>query len=545
MDRTVISILGARLDHQGLGKRRWKRWRPNLSILLQDDLPIDKFILIHHSSETELADITINDIHSVSPRTQVSSYIVDYDNPWDFEQVYSQLLDFANSYPFDPEDNEYLVHITTGTHVIQICLYLLTEANYIPGKLLQTSPPDRETPEQDRLKGKYQIIDLDLSRYDLIASRFERESRDAISYLKSGIETRNPRFNQLISQLEHVSIQSTAPILLTGPTGVGKSRLAKRIYHLKKQRGQINGQLVEVNCATLRGDNAMSALFGHIKGAYTGALKDRPGFLKEAHNGLLFLDELGELGLDEQAMLLRAIEDKAFTPFGSDTETSSDFQLIAGTNRNLFERVISGEFREDLLARINLWHYPLPSLKERIEDLEPNITHELENFTQRAGYKVSFNKAAKQKYLTFAHSDTASWKANFRDLSSSITRMATLSSGGRITESIVDTEIERLSNDWQGYQQSAIDPNNQLLINVLGETAANQIDLFEKIQLQHVIKICQQCNNMAEAGRLLFNISRKNHSTQNDSHRLRTYLKKYAIEFKQLHKFKKTGNNNN
>ncbi len=535
MDRTVISILGARLDHQGLGKRRWKRWRPNISILLHDDLQIDKFVLVHHSKETELADITVNDIHQISPQTEVITYVVDYDNPWDFEQVYSQLLDFAKIYPFDPEDNEYLVHITTGTHVIQICLYLLTEANYIPGKLLQTSPPDATTAEQDRLKGKYQIIDLDLSRYDQIASRFERESRDAISYLKSGIETRNAQFNQLISQLEHVSIQSTAPILLTGPTGVGKSRLAKRIYRLKKQRGQLHGKLVEVNCATLRGDNAMSALFGHVKGAYTGAVKDRQGFLREANNGLLFLDEIGELGLDEQAMLLRAIEDKVFTPFGSDQETTSDFQLIAGTNRNLFERVTTGDFREDLLARINLWHYPLPSLKHRIEDLEPNITHELENFTRLAGYKVSFNKAAKQLYLEFARSRQALWKANFRDLSSSITRMATLSSGGRITEHIVETEIERLNHDWQGYQQPVIEADdNQLLNEVLGETATKQLDLFETIQLKQVIKICQQSSSMAEAGRQLFNVSRETRSTQNDSHRLRTYLKKYGIEFKCL-----------
>ena len=216
-------------------------------------------------------------------------------------------------------------------------------------------------------------------------------------------------------------------------------------------------------------------------------------------------------------------------------ETTSDFQLIAGTNRNLFERVTTGNFREDLLARINLWHYALPSLKDRIEDLEPNITHELENFTRTAGYKVSFNKAAQQHYLQFARSKLALWTANFRDLSSSITRMATLSSGGRITEQIVETEIERLNNDWQGYQQPAIDADdNQLLNEVLGETAVKQLDFFEQIQLKQVIKICQQYSTMAEAGRQLFNVSRKTRSTQNDSHRLRIYLKKYGIEFKSL-----------
>ena len=111
-----------------------------------------------------------------------------------------------------------------------------------------------------------------------------------------------------------------------------------------------------------------------------------------------------------------------------------------------------GLFREDLLARINLWTYRLPSLKERIEDLEPNLEHELAKFTQAAGYKVSFNRAARSLYLQFANSPEALWRANFRDLNSSITRMATLASGGRISEDIVGGEISRLKQAWSGFQ---------------------------------------------------------------------------------------------
>ena len=112
--------------------------------------------------------------------------------------------------------------------------------------------------------------------------------------------------------------------------------------------------MVSVNCATFRGDNAMSTLFGHKKGAYTGAVTDRTGLLKAADKGTLFLDEIGELGLEEQAMLLRALEEKVFLPLGSDKEVQSDFQLIAGTNRDLQDAVRQGVFREALLARINL-----------------------------------------------------------------------------------------------------------------------------------------------------------------------------------------------
>ena len=146
---------------------------------------------------------------------------------------------------------DYLVHITTGTHVAQICWFLLTEARIIPGRLLQTSPPRRG---RDGTPGTHAIIDLDLSRYDRIATRFRAETAEATSFLKSGIETRNAAFNAMIEQIEQVAIRSKAPILLIGPTGAGKSQLARRIYELKHARHQIKGPFVEVNCATLRGE---------------------------------------------------------------------------------------------------------------------------------------------------------------------------------------------------------------------------------------------------------------------------------------------------
>ncbi len=532
MNNIVIGMLGTRLDHGGLGNRRWRRWRPSISMLYQDDFQVDEFILIHHPADEELARLTLSDMQDISPKIKVRSHLVYHKDPWDFEQVYAELHDFATSQIFDAENNNYYIHITTGTHVAQICLYLLTEANYIPGKLIQTSP-DKDNPK----KGRYQIIDLDLSCYDQIASRFAHESRKGISYLKQGIDTRNKAFNCLIQQVEQVSIRSSEPILLTGPTGAGKSRLAKRIYELKKQRQQMTGRLVEVNCATLRGDNAMSTLFGHVKGAYTGALNERAGLLREADSGLLFLDEIGELGQDEQAMLLRAIEEKIFMPLGSDKETQSNFQLIAGTNRNLFEQVQKGKFREDLLARINLWTYEMPSLKNRIEDLEPNIEYELENYTRKANYKVSFNKDARERYLKFAYSEQALWRANFRDLNSSIIRMATLSKGGRINEEIVKGEIERLSHDWKNYQEENNKKDSQKrLYDLLGEQAVEELDLFERIQLAEVINICQQSNSMADAGRKLFNVSRKAKANSNDSHRIRQYLQKYGLDFQGLKK---------
>ncbi len=519
----IISLIGTQLDDRGKGKKRWERWRPNVSLCQHEDLVIDRLELIFQPQYQALADEVSRDIHSVSPETEVNHHLIDFINPWDFESVYADLLDFSRSYSFDTEKENYLLHITTGTHVAQICLYLLTEARYVPGRLIQSSPPQKN----ETLAGHYQIIDLDLSKYDQIASRFNKESSEGTHYLKGGIETKNKKFNQLIEQLEQVSIRSQDPILLMGPSGAGKSVLAKRVYQLKKQREQISGTLVEVNCATLRGDNAMSALFGHSKGAFTGAMSPRKGLLMEANNGLLFLDEIGELGVDEQAMLLRAIEDKRFMPFGSDKESSSNFQLIAGTNKNLFKQVEEGLFREDLLSRINLWTYQLPSLKERIEDLEVNIDYELDKNAQKYGSLVSFNKAAKLDYLKFSKSAEATWRCNFRDLNASITRMSTLAEGGRINSGLVKEEITRLKQNWQQQTKTKDEIDVSQYFN-------QPIDLFDQSQLMAVIKVCQQSTTAAEAGRALFNISRLNKTSINDSHRVSQFLSKFELDFKQV-----------
>src|SRR6202522_3987557 len=375
MDKTqrgvvVIGLLGTTLD-MGKHRDRWKNLRPSVSFCRQPDLLMRRFELLHGKRDSSLGKTVRADMRTVSPETEVRQHEMEFRDPWDFEEVYETLFKFSRQYPFDTDSEDYLIHITTGTHVAQICLFLLTESRWLPGRLIQCSPDrDRGAP------GKIKIIDLDLSRYDRIASRFQQEQREGVSYLKGGIETRNTAFNRLIDRIEQVAIATRDPLLLMGPTGAGKSRLARRIYELKKVRHAVKGEFVDVNCATLRGDGAMSALFGHTKGAFTGALKDRPGLLRAAHGGVLFLDEIGELGLDEQAMLLRALEEKTFLPLGSDRESSSDFQLIAGTNRDLPGAVREGRFREDLLARINLWTFSLPGLRARPEDIEPNLDFE-------------------------------------------------------------------------------------------------------------------------------------------------------------------------
>lgn len=537
MKNIVLGFLGTKLD-SGATDKRWERWRPTVSLVAHADFPVDRLELFLTSAEhVELAQRIAEDVGQVSPHTEVMAHVLDVEDPWDFPSVYGALHDFARTYEFQ-DDVNYHVHLTTGSHVSQICLFLLTEARYFPAKILESFSHNAE----ETWRGRLEHIDLNLASYDQLASRFRKEQDDSESLLKGGIVTRNDAFNALISSIEKVCLRSTAPILLTGPTGAGKSQLASRIYELRARRHMVKSAFIEVNCATLRGDNAMSTLFGHKKGAFTGAVSDRPGLLKSADGGILFLDEIGELGLDEQAMLLRALEDGRFLPLGSDHPVESHFQLIAGTNRDLAAEVLAGRFRADLYARINLWSFCLPGLAGRPEDIEPNLDYELERASATLNCNVSFNRDARESYLAFAMA--AKWSGNFRDLASSVMRMATLAEGGRIVNADVALEIERLRESWGEKSDScaaavtatadapaALVPGAGFpyVQAALGTTP--DADLFDLAQLEIVLQTLMRTRSMAEAGRALFAASRQDRKVLNDSDRVKKYLARWQLEY--------------
>ncbi|WP_422506406.1 RNA repair transcriptional activator RtcR [Stenotrophomonas sp. GZD-301] len=519
--QVVFGMLGTQLD-AGTGPGRWQKWRPTVALGMHEDFVPDRIeLLLDERRFGRLATQVREDLALAAPEMAVQVHDTYMADPWEFEGVYACLHDFLAGYAFQPEEEDYYIHITTGTHVSQICWFLLAESRHFPGRLLQTSPPRKQTAHDP---GTYAVIDLDLSRYDHIAQRFARQQLQDRELLKGGIATRNVAFNRMIEQIEIVATRSRAPMLLTGPTGAGKSQLAKRVFELKKLKHQLPGRFVEVNCATLRGDGAMSTLFGHTKGAYTGAASDRAGLLRSADKGLLFLDEIGELGQDEQAMLLRALEEKRFLPVGSDREVESDFQLIAGTNRDLQQAVREGRFREDLLARLNLWTYRLPSLAQRSEDIEPNLDFELERWSREQHERVRFNVEARARYLAFATSPEAVWRGNFRDLGASLMRLATLARAGRIQTEGVDEEIARLRAQWSGGDAPS------LLDTLLGEDAG-ALDRFDRVQLEEVVRVCAAARSLSAAGRELFAVSRTQRASTNDADRLRKYLARFGLDW--------------
>jgi transcriptional regulatory protein RtcR len=220
---------------------------------------------------------------------------------------------------------------------------------------------------------------------------------------------------------------------------------------------------------------------------------------------------------------------------GADHEVQSDFQLIAGTNRDLGREVVAGRFREDLYARINLWTYELPGLRDRPEDIEPNIDYFLAQFGAENGEVVRFNKEARERYMQFATSPDARWSGNFRDLSASVLRMATLAQAGRITDAIAGDEFNRLKRLWQHEGDHASDLADVDLEALMGADAAQRLDLFDAMQLKAVIGVCRSSKSLSDAGRKLFAVSRSAKEKPNDADRLKKYLARFSLSWDSLH----------
>ncbi|MEZ4409692.1 MAG: RNA repair transcriptional activator RtcR family protein [Polyangiales bacterium] len=230
----VIGLLGPTLD-SGAQEKRWERWRPTVAVCQHPDLVVSRFELLHPPAYLKLARVLRDDIARVSPETDVRLTPLAMADPWDLECVYAALHDFARAYPFDPEREDYLVHITTGTHVAQIVMFLLTESRHLPARLLQTAPPTRDTRDADSRGAP----STSTSRYDRLASRFAAEARDRAGGAESQASRPAARpSNALIDRVERVAVASRAPILSCGAVGAGEVAARERIWQRRNRGGR-------------------------------------------------------------------------------------------------------------------------------------------------------------------------------------------------------------------------------------------------------------------------------------------------------------------
>jgi transcriptional regulator with PAS, ATPase and Fis domain len=227
--------------------------------------------------------------------------------------------------------------------------------------------------------------------------------RPSDAFDSSAFVVANPQMTALLATATRVAA-SEGKVLITGESGVGKDLVARHIHAHSRRSAR---PYIAVNCAALTESLLESELFGHMKGSFTGAYRDKPGKLQAAHRGSIFLDEVGEMSLRMQALLLRFLENGEIQSVGSEGHVSRvDVRVIAATNRNLPELIAAGQFREDLMYRLRVIHLEVPPLRDRREDIAPLVQY----FVRRTGRFVTFTEEAMQ--LLVRHR----WPGNVREL---------------------------------------------------------------------------------------------------------------------------------
>jgi transcriptional regulator with PAS, ATPase and Fis domain len=227
--------------------------------------------------------------------------------------------------------------------------------------------------------------------------------------------------------------RSDAKILITGESGVGKDIVARLIH----QRSRRQGPFVTINCAGVPDSLLESELFGHVRGSFTGAYRDKRGWLDQAQDGTIFLDEVGEMSLRMQALLLRFLENGEIQRVGSDrVQTAGNVRVITATNRNLVERVAEKDFREDLYYRMNVIHIIIPPLRERPEDVAPLIAYFLETFS--ASHRIVRPVLTDQ---ALAKLTAYPWPGNVRELRNVVERLVVRNRAGGISPADLPREV--------------------------------------------------------------------------------------------------------
>lgn len=300
------------------------------------------------------------------------------------------------------------------------------------------------------------------------------EKRISDKYSFDNIIGKSKGLEQVIDLAKKVS-KTDSTVLLTGETGTGKEVFAQAIHENSNRVGK---SFVALNCSTFSKEILESELFGHKQGAFTGAIKDKKGFIEEANGGTLFLDEIGEMPLELQAKLLRVLESNEYIQIGDTTPKKSNFRLIAATNRDLKTESDEHRFRSDLYFRLNIFEIKIPPLRERTKDIAPLIHYFVEQFS------ISGNRKKLAIDADFLHKlETYHWPGNVRELRNVIERSVILVNGEILTQEVLPYEI-----------QHQTDKSNKTL-------SAFSMESVEKLHIQKVLNYTK--GNKAETARLL------------------------------------------
>ena len=299
----------------------------------------------------------------------------------------------------------------------------------------------------------------------------------------------SPSFRRVLQAIDSVR-DSSATILLTGESGTGKEMVARAIH---KHGSRADKPFVAVNCAAIPEGLLESEMFGHRKGAFTGAVADRVGRFLQADKGTLFLDEVGDMPLALQAKILRALQERVIEPVGDPRERKVDVRVIAATNKNLLEAVANKEFREDLYYRLNVFPIPLPALRERVEDIAPLARHFAHSLGATAGKRITgFSPDALQAMAEY------NWPGNIRELQNCVERATIVAT----SQTIEDSDLPPYLFTPQ--------PNQHGAVPQLGPSVPPDLEAaLAEVEKAYILAALQQANGVQAAAAQLIGISER------------------------------------
>ena len=276
------------------------------------------------------------------------------------------------------------------------------------------------------VKNALEKKDLQNTKNSLIKENTQLKKKVSKKYQMIG---ESPALKNIQSMIEKVA-PSDARVLITGSNGSGKELVAHAIHSLSERS---KNPIVEVNCAAIPSELIESELFGHVKGSFTGAIKDKQGKFEQANGGTLFLDEIGDMSLVAQAKVLRALQENKVSPVGSDKEIKVDVRVLAATNKDLKKEIEVGKFREDLYHRLSVIEIHVPSLDERKDDIPILVKHFAKLISEEQGTSVKeFDDKAIKTLQNF------SWTGNIRELRNVVERLIILGSNPVTAEDVTN-----------------------------------------------------------------------------------------------------------
>jgi len=313
------------------------------------------------------------------------------------------------------------------------------------------------------------VVDQARARRELSKRVLELESRLADAVPEVSFETASAPMRAVLEVIERTAAHGV-PVLLRGESGTGKTVLARALHQLSARKAR---PFATVNCPSLSEELLVSELFGHAKGAFTGAVRDREGRVEAAEGGTLFLDEIGELPPSLQAKLLRFLQDKSFERLGESRTRTADVRIVSATNRDLETAVKQGGFREDLLFRLNVVEVVVPPLRERREEILP-LARQFLSFFSKKGTPPELSADAEQALTTY------SWPGNVRELRNAIERAVILTPGKRLTADAFPASISRGG----------------------GPALGGDFDM-ETIEREHILRVLARTKTQEEAVKIL------------------------------------------